>query len=303
MVRRYITVHYYELSLVCVNYGVRNFCQFVGYDELGKDVRARMTEQFRVWRMVHDPAADLSNLMVGASARGVRRAEPPKREKPKYEFKKDHDPNGIGKFYMGREIAQVMGYQRRRLAGTARAGEGRRTRQAHQGARRSKPGMTVADVGAGSGYHTFLMAPVVGEKGKVIASDIQQEMLDLITDEGEEAEGHEHRDREGQRRRTRSCRRASVDLILHGGRVPRVRVPVRDDGEDGRRRSSPAAGWCSSSSAWKTRRCRSSCVHKMSERQVLKEMGRVPGDGAHEDRRAPCRGSTSSSSRKKEAKK
>src|ERR1700736_234050 len=27
------------------------------------------------------------------------------------EIRVDHDPNGIGKFYMGREIAQVMGHQ------------------------------------------------------------------------------------------------------------------------------------------------------------------------------------------------
>ena len=29
---------------------------------------------------------------------------------PLYEFRKDHDPDGIGKFYMGREIAHVMGH-------------------------------------------------------------------------------------------------------------------------------------------------------------------------------------------------
>ena len=28
----------------------------------------------------------------------------------RYVFKRDHDPNGIGKFYMGREIAYVMGF-------------------------------------------------------------------------------------------------------------------------------------------------------------------------------------------------
>ena len=32
-------------------------------------------------------------------------------KKPRYEYRENHDPNGIGKFYMGREIAHVMGYQ------------------------------------------------------------------------------------------------------------------------------------------------------------------------------------------------
>jgi ubiquinone/menaquinone biosynthesis C-methylase UbiE len=42
--------------------------------------------------------------------------------------------------------------------------------------------MVVADIGAGSGYHTFRLAPLVGETGKVLAVDIQPEMLALIKD-------------------------------------------------------------------------------------------------------------------------
>ncbi len=38
----------------------------------------------------------------------------------------------------------------------------------------------MADVGAGSGYLSFRIAEVVGDKGKVLAEDIQPEMLDLI---------------------------------------------------------------------------------------------------------------------------
>jgi len=106
--------------------------------------------------------------------------EPPKREKPKYERRAEHDPDGIGKFYLGREIAHVMGFQ---AAGWLERKE--RTKEEDPEklikALDIKPGMTVADVGAGSGYHTFMMSPLVGAKGKVIASDIQQEMLDLIT--------------------------------------------------------------------------------------------------------------------------
>ena len=41
------------------------------------------------------------------------------------------------------------------------------------------PDDVVADIGAGSGYFTFLMAPLVGE-GKVLAVDIQPEMLKFI---------------------------------------------------------------------------------------------------------------------------
>jgi len=43
-----------------------------------------------------------------------------------------------------------------------------------------KPGMTVADVGAGSGYFSVRLARLVGPAGKVYAVDIQPEMLRLL---------------------------------------------------------------------------------------------------------------------------
>ena len=43
-----------------------------------------------------------------------------------------------------------------------------------------KPGMVVADIGAGSGYYTSRMAKRVGPTGRVYATDIQQGMLDLL---------------------------------------------------------------------------------------------------------------------------
>lgn len=49
-----------------------------------------------------------------------------------------------------------------------------------------KPGSTVADIGAGSGYFTVRLAEAVGADGAVIATDIRQEMLDFI---GERLEG------------------------------------------------------------------------------------------------------------------
>jgi SAM-dependent methyltransferase len=97
----------------------------------------------------------------------------------RYSWKVDHDPNGIGKFYMGREIAIVMGHQ---AAGWLERPEREDEEQPKKllKALKLEPGLAVADIGAGSGYYSFRIAPLVGEKGKVYAVDIQQEMLDII---------------------------------------------------------------------------------------------------------------------------
>ena len=43
-----------------------------------------------------------------------------------------------------------------------------------------KPGMVVADIGAGSGYYASRMAKRVGPTGRVYATDIQQGMIDIL---------------------------------------------------------------------------------------------------------------------------
>jgi ubiquinone/menaquinone biosynthesis C-methylase UbiE len=43
-----------------------------------------------------------------------------------------------------------------------------------------KEGMTVLDMGCGPGYFTVELARLAGESGKVIAADLQQEMLDKM---------------------------------------------------------------------------------------------------------------------------
>jgi precorrin-6B methylase 2 len=45
---------------------------------------------------------------------------------------------------------------------------------------RLEPGMVVADFGAGSGYYTERIARAVGPTGKVLAVDLQPEMLEMV---------------------------------------------------------------------------------------------------------------------------
>ena len=102
-----------------------------------------------------------------------------KAESSLYTYKKVHDPTGIGKFYFGREIAQVMGH---RGAGWLE----RSSREAEEApsklmeALKLRPGMAVADIGAGSGYFTRRIARRIGADGIVYAVDIQPEMLKIL---------------------------------------------------------------------------------------------------------------------------
>lgn len=86
--------------------------------------------------------------------------------------------DGIGKLYKGREISHVMGYQGMSwLERSEREQEEETSTLLKNMSLKSKD--VVADIGAGSGYHVFKIAPKVSE-GKVYAVDIQQEMLNAM---------------------------------------------------------------------------------------------------------------------------
>ncbi|MBE9078599.1 class I SAM-dependent methyltransferase [Romeria aff. gracilis LEGE 07310] len=83
--------------------------------------------------------------------------------------------DGIGKLYYGREISDVMGH--RGAAWLERPSRELDERpDAAAAALDLRPTDTVADIGAGSGYISFLLAPYVPQ-GKILAVDIQPEML------------------------------------------------------------------------------------------------------------------------------
>lgn len=95
-----------------------------------------------------------------------------------YQYQQPTSRDGTGKIYMGRDIAQVMGH--RGAAWLERTG-----RKAEEGtdllleALDLEEDDVVADIGAGSGYFTLRLSRRV-PKGKVLAVDIQPEMLEMI---------------------------------------------------------------------------------------------------------------------------
>ncbi|MEM6835730.1 MAG: class I SAM-dependent methyltransferase [Cyanobacteria bacterium P01_C01_bin.120] len=86
--------------------------------------------------------------------------------------------DGIGKIYMGREIAQVMGHQ-----GAYWLERPSRELQEHPQMVIDRLGLdtdaVVADIGAGTGYMTQRLARATPD-GKVLAIDIQPEMIELL---------------------------------------------------------------------------------------------------------------------------
>ena len=83
--------------------------------------------------------------------------------------------------YKGRTIAQTMHY----------AGAPwliRDSRQREEDCERMlanlgvKEGMTICDMGCGNGFYTLQLATMVGEKGRVLAVDVQPQMLKLLRD-------------------------------------------------------------------------------------------------------------------------
>ena len=107
------------------------------------------------------------------------RAEAPTAESL-YDDRPGADPNGIDRYYMGRQIARVMGHR-----GADWLERPSRQREEDLATLidllKLEPGMVVADIGAGSGVIAQRIAPEIDNGdapgGTVLAVDIQEEML------------------------------------------------------------------------------------------------------------------------------
>lgn len=124
-----------------------------------------------------------STLIAVANSFGE---EKPATALPIYSTRKEHSPDGIGIFFMDREIAHVMGHQGADWLE-------RPEREAEENVNllveslRLKPGEVVADIGAGTGYISRKLSTKVGDKGIVYAVEIQQKMLDILTNKAVQA--------------------------------------------------------------------------------------------------------------------
>lgn len=179
--------------------------------------------------------------------------------------------DGIGKCYMGREISQVMGHLGAGWLERAQREEEERPSVLIRNLGLA-PTDVVVDVGAGTGYFSFRIAPLVPQ-GKVLAVDIQPEMLDYIRRRQGETEIRNVEPVLGTLDDPKLAP-ASVDLALlvdvyhefshpremmlaiaralkPGGRVALVEYRAEDAGVPIKR------------------------LHKMSERQAIKEMSAV----------------------------
>jgi ubiquinone/menaquinone biosynthesis C-methylase UbiE len=102
-------------------------------------------------------------------------------ESSRYEVRPAEDPNGIAKYYMGRQIAHVMGHQAADWLERPEREQEEQTEKMVESLH-LKSGDNVADIGAGTGYISWRMAKKVAPTGKVYAVEIQQEMLDLLSE-------------------------------------------------------------------------------------------------------------------------
>jgi len=96
-----------------------------------------------------------------------------------YEKRAEHDPNGIGIFYMGREIAMVMGHQAADWLERPERETEERT-DLLVDALKFRAGEVVADIGCGSGFIARKIAKQITPGGVVYGVDIQPEMLEVL---------------------------------------------------------------------------------------------------------------------------
>jgi len=127
-----------------------------------------------------DDTATLSeeNIAPAEKVADKPSAAKPQQTPPKLYTKGKASRDGTGKFYLGREIAKVMGHPAINWLERGNREDEESPSLALQ-LMDLQPDEVIADIGAGSGYYSFRLAKLIPE-GQVIAVDIQAEMIDYL---------------------------------------------------------------------------------------------------------------------------
>lgn len=125
------------------------------------------------------------------------------RPDPLYETRETFDPKGINKFFLGRQIALVMGHQAANWLERPERDAEERTDLLVESLD-FQPGEMVADIGVGSGFIARKIAPRILPGGVVYGVDIQPEMLAVL------------------KRRMAMFRIANVEGVLGGEKDPKL---------------------------------------------------------------------------------
>ena len=115
---------------------------------------------------------------VGTCQTSKKSPKPQKKTDSTYIFG-EQSSDGIGKYYLGREISFVMGAEGATWLERNNRQQEENTKLAIEKMELS-PESVVADIGAGTGYYTFAIARKVS-RGKVYAVEIQDEMIKYLT--------------------------------------------------------------------------------------------------------------------------
>jgi SAM-dependent methyltransferase len=179
--------------------------------------------------------------------------------------------DGIGKLYMGREISHVMGHLGADwLERPGRQREERTDRLVSE--LPLQPDSVVADIGAGTGYFSFRIAERI-PRGRVIAVDIQQQMLDMI--EERKSRGYQGRvETVLGNERDPGLARNSVDLILLVDAYHEFSWP-KEMGQAMARALRPGGRLVLIEYRGEDRSIPIKRLHKMTEAQARKEMASV----------------------------
>jgi len=168
---------------------------------------------------------------------------------------------------MGRQIAVTMHYQGAPWL-MRESREREEDCQTLLSALGIKPGQVVCDMGCGNGFYTLQMASLVGEKGRVLAVDIQPEMLHLLEERAKET-GITNIELIQGSPVDPKLPPQSVDLDPAGRRVSRVFESRADALGDAKSAQTQGAN-CPGRVPLEDPKVPIKLLHKMSKKQILK---------------------------------